>query len=116
MKPTTATDTNRRAARRKGLRQACELVLPDQSTRRARTVDAGVDGLSFLCARPMPPGTRCQVRFELALPGRLAAVQGALKTVYSSFSGGDGFKIGAVFVELDEASSAALREFIAAAP
>jgi hypothetical protein len=116
MKPNPAPETNRRATRRKGLRQPCELVLPDQSTRRAVTVDTGVDGLSFLCSRPITPGTRCEVRFELPLAGRVVAVQGELKTVYSSYSGADGFKIGAVFSRLDEDSTAALHEFIAAAP
>jgi len=116
MQPTLPPETNRRATRRKGVRQPCELVLPDQTTRRAVTVDTGVDGLSFLSSRPITPGTRCEVRFELPLVGRQAEVRGELKTVYSSYSGAEGFKIGAVFSRLDEDSAAALREFIAAAP
>jgi hypothetical protein len=116
MKPKPAPETNRRATRRKGLRQSCDLVLPDQTTRRAVTVDTGVDGVSFLSSRPITPGTRCQVRFELPLPDRQVVVQGELKTVYSSYSGADGFKIGAVFSRLDENTAAALREFLAAAP
>jgi hypothetical protein len=114
--PPPESETNRRATRRKGLRQACALVLPDQTTRPAITADAGVDGLSFLCSRPITPGTRCEVRFDLPLSARVVSIQGEVKTVYSSYSGADGFKIGAVFTRLDEGSAAALREFIAAAP
>jgi len=117
MKPKPAPETtNRRATRRKGLRQSCDLVLPDQTTRRAVTVDTGVDGVSFLISRPITPGTRCEIRFELPLSDRQVVVRGEVKTVYSSYSGADGFKIGAVFSRLDEDSAAALREFIAAAP
>ena len=111
MKPPSAPIANRRACRRKGLCRVCELILPGQSTRAATTLDVGVDGLSFLCARPIAPGTRCRVSFEVPLDARHAAVSGLLKTVYSSFCGATGFKIGAVFTELDADSAAALHEF-----
>lgn len=111
MNPPSAPVANRRACRRRGLRRACELVLPDKATRTATTLDVGVDGLSFLCAKPIAPGTRCRVSFELPLDARHAAISGLLKTIYSSFSGAAGFKIGAVFTELDADSAAALQEF-----
>ena len=111
MKPPSAPIANRRACRRKGLRRACELVLPGQTTRAATILDVGLDGLSLLCAKPIAPGTRCRVSFELPLAARHVAVSGLLKTIYSSLCGATGFKIGAVFTELDADSAAALREF-----
>lgn len=74
-------------------------------------MDVGVDGLAFLCTKPITPGTRCRISFELPLDERRVTVSATLKTVYSSFCGATGFKIGAVFIEVDEASTAALREF-----
>ena len=107
------TAPNLRAGRRRGLRCLCELVLPGQAKRKASTLDIGVEGLSLVCAKPIAPGTRCRISFELPLGDRSAPVQGMLKTVYSSFCGAEGFRIGAVFIELDDSSATALREFSA---
>ncbi len=106
-----SSPSNRRASRRKGLRQACALVLPDGSARQATSSDVGVDGLSFHCARPISPGSACRISFELPLRERRVSVNGGVKVVYSSFSGAEGFKIGAMFTDLDEASTEALQEF-----
>ena len=111
MNPLSTRVSNRRACRRRGLRRSCELVLPGQATRQAMIMDIGVDGLSFLCAKPIAPGTRCRISFELPLHERQVAVTALLKTVCSSFCGAEGFKIGAVFAELDAGSAAALHEF-----
>jgi hypothetical protein len=107
----SAPVSNRRVSRRTGLRRPCELSLPGQVTRKAITSDIGIDGLSFVCANPIAPGTRCRISFELPLADRTVAVNGVVKTVYSSFCGAEGFKIGAVFTALDDGTSAALREF-----
>jgi len=112
----SAPVSNRRVSRRTGLRRPCELSLPGLVTRKAITSDIGIDGLSFVCANPIAPGTRCRISFELPLADRAVVVNGAVKTIYSSFCGADGFKIGAVFTELDDGASAALREFSATDP
>ncbi len=106
----SAPGSNRRVSRRTGLRRPCELILPDQAARQATTSDIGIDGVSFVCARPIAPGTRCRISFELPLGDRSVPVDAVLKTVYSSFCGVDGFKIGAVFTELDDRGTAALHE------
>lgn len=108
----SALVSNRRISRRTGLRRSCELSLAGQTPRQALTTDIGVDGLSFICARPIAPGTLCRISFELPLHDRTMLVQGVLKTVYSSFCGNVGFKIGALFTELDESSADALLEFV----
>ena len=112
----SAPVSNRRVSRRTGLRRPCELSLPGLVTRMAITSDIGIDGLSFVCANPIAPGTRCRISFELPLADRAVGVNGVVKTVYSSFCGAEGFKIGAVFTELDDGASAALREFSATDP
>ncbi|MES2957875.1 MAG: PilZ domain-containing protein [Pseudomonadota bacterium] len=111
MKTPASSPSNRRASRRKGLRQPCTLVLPDGSVRQGTSADVGVDGLSLHCARPISPGTACRVSFDLPLHDRQVSIKGGLKVVYSSYSGAAGFKIGAMFTDLDEPSAEALREF-----
>lgn len=101
----------RRVSARKGLRCPLTLVLPDKIPRQGTACDLSSDGLSFRTARPIAPGTRCEVRFELTLGDRSVPVQAVIKTVYSSFGGAEGFRIGAVFTDVDPASVAALAEF-----
>jgi hypothetical protein len=111
--PHAPVPNNRRVGRRTGLRRPCELHLPDQSVRKAITSDIGVDGMSFVCAKPIPPGTRCRISFELPLGERGVPIQAAMKTVYSSYCGADGFRIGAVFTELDGHDAEVLSDFAA---
>lgn len=102
---------NRRSSRRKGLRRACVLHLAAGDERPGVTIDLGVDGLCLLSAKPVASGTRCQVSFGLPQGAAELAFRAAIKTLYSSYSGTEGFRIGAVFVALDEATAAALRSF-----
>jgi hypothetical protein len=101
----------RRVSPRKGLRCPLTVVLPDKTQRQATTCDLSIDGLSFRTARPIAPGTRCEVGFELTLGDHHLLVQAVIKTVYSSFTGAEGFKIGAVFTHVDPAGAVALAEF-----
>ena len=109
----TVQAPNRRSNRRKGLRCVASLTLPDQSAQRATTMDVGMEGLSVLYARPVAPGTRCHVSFELPLGSRDVSVSAQIKTTYSSYCGAEGFRIGASFITLDPDSTAALAEFMA---
>ena len=104
-------DAERRRGRRTGLRRACTVQLPGAEPRQGMTVDVGVDGLSLYTAKPVAAGTRCEVHFEL--PGAEAAqpIRASAKVVYSSYSGTEGFKIGAIFVALDPRTTAALLAF-----
>ena len=103
--------SNRRSSRRKGLRRACVLRLAGGEQRPGVTIDLGVDGLCLQSAKPVASGTRCQVSFGLPQGATELAFSAAIKTLYSSYSGPDGFRIGAVFVALDDAAAAALRSF-----
>ena len=102
---------NRRSSRRKGLRRACVLRLAAGDERPGVTIDLGVDGLCLLSAKPVASGTRCQVSFGLPQGTTELAFSAAIKTLYSSYSGAEGFRIGAVFVALDDSAAAALRSF-----
>lgn len=76
------------------------------------TTDVGTEGLSFHFARPIAPGTRCRISFDLPLTAHSMPIDAPIKTVYSSYCGADGFRIGAVFTALDPQCSAALLEFV----
>lgn len=75
------------------------------------TTDVGADGLSFHFPKPIAPGTRCRISFELPLTGHSKPIAASIKTVYSSYCGPEGFRIGAVFTDLDPLCSSALLEF-----
>lgn len=102
---------NRRSSRRKGLRRACVLRLAGGEERPGVTIDLGVDGLCVLTAKPVASGTRCHVSFDLPLGTTELAFSAAIRTLYSSYSGAEGFRIGAVFLTLDDAAAAALLGF-----
>lgn len=105
-------DRNRRAAPRKVIRRAATVVIGDVS-KEVQTWDLGRDGMCLLAARPIAPGTRCKVAFDIPLGGELIAVRASLKVVYSSYSAAGEFKIGAVFLDLDEAVATILGTFAA---
>ena len=102
---------NRRIHPRKVLRRPATVVPAGQPPRQARTWDLGLDGMSFLCPKPIPPGTRCEVSFELPIGERSSPVTAAVKVLYCSFSGADGFKVGTAFGDLDEQSLDAIQQF-----
>lgn len=103
---------NRRAFHRKALRQPATVRLGDSSSD-VRTWDLGLDGMSLLTPRPISPGTRCTVDFELPLQGGPRPVSVAVKVIYSSYSGADGFKIGTHFTGLDDETALLIGEFAA---
>jgi len=104
---------NRRAAPRKAIRQPATVSYGDVS-RAVQTWDLGRDGMCLLSARPIAPGTRCTITFELPVGAERIGVMAAAKIVYSSYSAAGEFKIGAFFTDLDEGTALALAEFAAA--
>ncbi len=108
--PTPSQDRNRRAAPRKALRQAASVVYGD-ATRVVQTWDLGRDGMCLLSARPIAPGTRCKVTFDVPVDGELINVTAAAKVVYSSYSAAGEFKIGAVFTDLGDDVALVLGRF-----
>ena len=105
---------NRRAAPRKAIRQPATIVYGDVS-RSVQTWDLGKDGMCLVSARPIAPGTRCTITFELPVGAERIGVVAAAKIVYSSYSAAGEFKIGAFFTDLDEATALALGTFAAGA-
>jgi hypothetical protein len=102
-----------RSGRRVGLRHPCKLImLRDRSTRTCELHDLSIDGLSFTSIRPVAPGTRLQVEFDLTLDEQPCTVRVVGRSSYSSFQGSEGFRIGVRFLEVDEASRQAIREFV----
>jgi hypothetical protein len=102
---------NRRSSRRKGLRQPAVLTLANQPPRAVTVWDLGVDGMSVLSPRPVPPGSRCELHFDLPHDGAITEIHLVGKTVYSSFMGTDGFRVGLVFLELADPCAAAIERF-----
>jgi hypothetical protein len=102
---------NRRIHPRKVLRTTATVVVPGQPPREGRTWDLGLDGMSLMSAKPIPPGTRCEVTFELPLAAGASRVAVPVKVLYCSFCGDEGFKVGAAFGDLDDDSRNAVNEF-----
>ena len=107
-------DLNRRATPRKAVRAAATVVYGDV-TRRVQTWDLGRDGMCLLSDRPIAPGTRCKVTFDVPLASETVTVTAAAKVVYSSYSAAGEFKIGAVFTGLAEDVALVLGRFVALA-
>jgi hypothetical protein len=92
--------SNRRSFQRKAVRQPATIVHADQVTQ-VRTWDISLDGMSLVTTKPMPPGRHCTVTFEMPLADGDRMVTAPLKIVYSSYTGPEAFKIGAVFANLE---------------
>ena len=107
-------DRNRRAAPRQALRQEATVAYGDAS-RVLRTWDLGRDGMCLLSPRPIAPGTRCKVTFDVPIGAELISVTAAAKVVYSSYSAAGEFKIGAVFSDLGDDIAIVLGKFAAGA-
>jgi hypothetical protein len=107
-------ERNRRIALRKAFREAATLVYGG-SSKAVRTWDLGLDGMCLLSPRPIAPGIRCQVAFDLALSSAPPVhVAVSAKVVHSSYSAAGEFKIGAVFTDLDDDTARVLGAFAAA--
>ena len=98
-------------ARRRARRRRSSSATP---TREVQTWDLGRDGMCLLSPRPIAPGTRCKVTFDVPLAAGPMSLTAGLKVVYSSYSASGDFKIGAVFTDLDEGVAIILGQFAAA--
>ena len=103
--------SNRRIHPRKVLRRPATVVLAGQPPRDAHTWDLGLDGMSLMSPKPIPPGTRCEVSFEVPVGDHSSSVTAPVKVLYCSFSGPDGFKVGTAFGDLDEECLDVVKEF-----
>jgi len=104
--------SNRRASPRRVIRCAATVVIGEVA-KEVQTWDVGRDGMCLLSARPIAPGTRFGVSFDLPCGGALVAVRATAKVVYSSYSAAGEFKIGALFLDLAEDVATTLGRFAA---
>lgn len=104
---------NRRLSARKALRRPATVLMPGGLERVVRTWDVGVDGMSVVSPKPIPPGTRCTVRLELPEGDGVRPLDLPVKTVYCSLMGPEGIKVGMVFGPLDEETERLIRAFTA---
>lgn len=74
--------------------------------------DLSLQGLSLITARPIEPGSRCLLQFELPLPGGIRQVALPAKAVYSSYTGPGAFRIGMLFMALAADDQAAVRDML----
>lgn len=105
-------DPNRRAFARTVIRQPATVVYGD-TTVAVQTLDLGEGGMCLMARRPIGPGTRCSVTFDVPLRDGPVEVSAALKVVYSSYLAAEQFKIGAVFTDLDDDVALLLARFTA---
>jgi hypothetical protein len=110
--PPLPPEHNRRVVPRKALRQEATVVQGDV-TRLVRTFDLGRDGMCLLSPKPIGPGTRCKVSFDVPFGDGPVNVTVAAKVVYSSYAAIGEFKIGVVFTDLDEGVALVLGKFAA---
>ena len=107
-----ASQRNRRASPRKMIRGDATVAYGDLS-KPVQTWDLGKDGMCLLAPRPIAPGTRCRITFDVPFRNELVSVTVSAKVVYSSYSAAGEFKIGAMFTGLDEDVAAVLGRFAA---
>lgn len=98
---------------RRVLRRPATVVLTGGLAREVRTWDVGLDGMSIVAPKPIPPGTRCTVAMELPDGDAARPLQLPVKAVYCSLLGAEGVKVGLVFGTLDEDTERAIRGFVA---
>ncbi len=109
----TLKDPNRRAFARTVIRQPATIAYADTSVP-VQTLDVGRGGMCFLSRRPVAPGTRCTVGFDVPLGDGPVGVGASLKVVYSSYLAAGRFKIGTVFTELGEEAARVLDRYATA--
>lgn len=105
------TGSNRRIHPRRVLRGPATIVLPGQPPRDGKVWDLGLDGMSVMSPRPISPGTRCEVSFDVPSGGSATHVTAPVKVLYCSYCGADGFRVGTAFGDLDEDSLDAVKGF-----
>ena len=108
-----AMPPNRRAHCRKVLRTGATVFIAGTASREVRTWDLGLDGISVVSPRPIPPGTRCTILLQLPDSASAQELSLPAKAVWCSLLGPEGFKVGMVFGPLDAAVQDDIARFLA---
>ena len=105
------SEPNRRAAARKALSTSAKVVLP-AGERDVRLRDLGSDGAALTTNRPISPGTRLELKFDLWAADGMRPLSVNARVVYSSYQARDEFKVGLVFTALRPEDAAAIRAYL----
>jgi hypothetical protein len=92
--------TDQRQSARKILKVKALVVMDGQPPLMGRTSDIGANGISVTVGRPMQAGQLGQLGFDLLVEGRTVSIRARAKVMYSIL-GGDEFKVGFQFLNLD---------------
>jgi hypothetical protein len=92
--------TDQRQSARKILKVKVLVVMDGQPPLMGKTTDIGANGISLTIGRPMQSGQLGQLGFDLLVDGRIASIRARAKVMYSIL-GGDAFKVGFQFLNLD---------------
>jgi hypothetical protein len=102
--------SNRRSWPRVRLRQPATVSITGSPAFTAETCDLARDGIGFASPRPISPGRRGEVAFELPSGG--GGLTLPIKVVHSSYVGPHQFQIGAAFLELRPEAAQAIAAFL----
>ncbi len=104
----------RRTQERRILRVQAELLVPGRPAMQVRTVDISEGGVSVLCTVNLPARTDCTVRLPLPVPptGRKQVELRAVVLYSILSSSGGGFQLGMSLASLDEATRAAIKQYV----
>ena len=87
------------------------VAMDGQAPLPGRTSDLGTNGVSINVPHPLQTGQTGQVAFDLLVDGKPTPVHARAKVMYCIF-GGDEFKIGFQFVNLDLQAMTQLTRFL----
>ena len=96
---------------RKILKVKAMVAMEGQVPVLVRTSDIGANGVSVTMPHPLQAGQAGQLRFDLLVEGQLVTVQARAKVMYCIF-GGDEFKVGFQFLNLDMNTMSQLARFL----
>lgn len=110
----SASEEERRVTERKPLRIRATVVLGQTQSFEVRTLDLSVGGMGIVAQANPRPGTHMGIRFMLPLkPGGYVPFEARAKVIHSVYSASEqGFKIGLVFLALNEGAAASLQRFV----
>jgi hypothetical protein len=94
------------------LRQPATVTIAGSAAFTGETCDLGRDGIGFMSPRPISPGRRGEVAFELPQAAGGAGLTVPIKVVHSSYVERDQFQIGAAFLELQPEAAQAIAAFL----
>lgn len=104
--------TPKAAAPRVPLGQPCRVSLPDGSRKTCVIIDIALDGLALAASSPLPPGTQCQVAFDL--PGsQSVTIEALVRVIDFTLLADSGFRLDTSILFIRGDGARDLERFIA---